>query len=183
MKFNHDTKIERENNLKLVSFERKYYLPLDQYENYKNGKINISEYTEEYLDKKEDDKKKMEYEGFYLKKLFIKDYSQFLKRNTYSLNSISISNKDYNLILNEINEILEKKYNLGKLFTDKDFKNECLDYLNDEHEEKHYNDLKNDDFEIDDENEEYDYDYDYEYENDEENEYDNEYSDNNEYYD
>lgn len=128
--YKHHNRSERYNNTKLVDFERKFLIPLDEIDNYVDGKMgNVNKYRVDNIEKMEQKKKDMEDEAIYLKYKMIEEYDDFLKKSLYTFDDIKIemSNKNYNSILNTVNKIIEKKYKMGKVFKEGDFKDESLD--------------------------------------------------------
>ena len=57
--YKHHNRSERYNNTKLVDFERKFLIPLDEIDNYVDGKMgNVNKYRVDNIEKMEQKKKR-----------------------------------------------------------------------------------------------------------------------------
>ena len=163
--YTHDSKMERYNNSNLVDFDRKFMIPIGDINNYIEGNLkDVNSYRIDNVkkeeEKKKEIKKEMEEEGIYMKYKLIKDYEIFLNKELYTIdNRVEMTNKNYNLILKRINEMLEKKYNSGKLFQAYEFKDESEDILQLESTDDMYEFVWNEHNEYSDDENDYDGEY------------------------
>ena len=152
--FDHSTRNERLNNIRLVRFDKLYCLTISETDKYLNDiSFDIYKYHVSNLRIHEINKKNKMCEAYYLKNEYLQDYQEYLNSNSKIFARI-ITNNEYNSILKTINDELKIKYgnDYEDIFTERDMKKVEDEIIIDDE-----NDNKNEEDDIDDYDENNDY--------------------------